>query len=157
MKRFGLPLLIPAIAMLAACGDRETVEPDQAAADFAARINGGEAPAPQQPVAQDGSQQLEPPQMVEPRPIPPPEAIPLAGAAPGSGPISPNCKADRMGPFLGRPADEATRLAVMNAAAGASDVRFIDAGSDFIAPDPANPRLNIMLDARGIIRDAKCG
>ena len=45
----------------------------------------------------------------------------------------------------------------MSAAEGASDVRFVDAGSEFIPPDPANPRLNIMLDARGIIRDAKCG
>ena len=156
MKRLMLPLLISLLPALAACSERETVEPDEAAADFAARINGGEAPAPQ-PAAQEASQPMAAPQMVEPRPIPPPEAIPLAGAPPGSGPIAPNCRADRMGPFLGRTADEATRLAVMSAAEGASDVRFVDAGSEFIPPDPANPRLNIMLDARGIIRDAKCG
>lgn len=156
MKRLVLTVLIPSLGVLAACSEAEPVEPDDAAADFAARINGGTAPAGQ-PAGQPGQQQLASPQMVPPRPAPDPQAIPLAGTPPGSGPISPACNADRMGPFLGRTADEATRLAVMSAAEGASDVRFIDAGSTFIPPDPANPRLNVMLDATGIIRDAKCG
>ena len=157
MKRLALTVLIPAFGVIAACSEAEPVEPNDAAADFAARINGGNPPAGQPATQQPAGQQLASPQMVPPRPAPAPQAIPLAGAPPGSGPISPNCKADRMGPFLGRTADEATRLAVMSAAEGASDVRFIDAGSTFIPPDPANPRLNIMLDASGIIRDAKCG
>ena len=156
MKRLVLTALIPALGVLAACSEAEPVEPNDAAADFAARINGG-APPQGQPTAAPAQQQLPTPQIVPPRPAPAPQAIPLSGAPPGSGPISPNCNADRMGPFLGREADEATRLAVMAAAEGASDVRFIDAGSTFIPPDPANPRLNIMLDAFGIIRDAKCG
>jgi len=159
MTRPGSLVLIPLALALAACGGTERVEPDDAAADFAARIKGSEAPAPtaEQPTDQAAMSPMSEPTMVPPRPIPPPDAIPIAGAAPGSPPSPARCNADRMGPFLGRQADEATRLAVMAAAEGASDVRFVDAGSEFIPPDPANPRLNMMLDARGVIRDAKCG
>lgn len=159
MKRLALTVLIPVLGVLAACSGSERVEPDDAAADFAARIKGNDAPAPaaEQPGEPTAMAPMSEPTMVPPRPIPPPDAAPVAGAAPGSPPSPARCNADRMGPFLGRQADEATRLAVMAAAEGASDVRFVDAGSEFIPPDPANPRLNMMLDARGIIRDAKCG
>ena len=62
-----------------------------------------------------------------------------------------------MGNFIGKPADEATRAAILVAATGAREVRFVPPGSDYIRPDPTNPRLNLMLDNTGIIRDARCG
>lgn len=62
-----------------------------------------------------------------------------------------------MGPFLGKPADDATRRAIMDATSDVREVRFITPGSDYIEPDPTHPRLNIMIDVTGVIRDARCG
>ncbi|BDI61014.1 hypothetical protein [Qipengyuania nanhaisediminis] len=62
-----------------------------------------------------------------------------------------------MGRYLGRIADEATRMEIRAAASGASEVRFLDAGLTPPVFDPAHSRLNIMVNARGIIRDARCG
>ena len=136
-------IALPALLMLAACGGNET-DTGNTADDFAARINGGQ-PSPAATVA-------------------PTVAQPLDGAAPGAftagtqtDPQSATCAANRMGPFIGKPADEATRAAIMTAAAGAREVRFVPPGSDYIRPDPTNPRLNLMIDNLGIIRDARCG
>lgn len=129
---------------LAACGSTEKGE---SADDFASRIGSGgvnETPVPQGTVA---------PQMQEAKP----------GAAPG--PFTPGtqtdpdsaCKANLVGDFIGKVADDATRVEVQKAAAGASEVRFIASGSSFISPDPTNPRLNLMLDQQNVIRDARCG
>lgn len=145
MNRITAIVILPAIAALTACGSSEPVDNSQVAEDFAARINGGE-PKPTGTVA-------------------PTVAEPLEGAAPGpyspgtaTDPESSTCGANLMGPYLGRNADEATRLAIMQAANGsAAEVRFIPAGSPYIRPDPTNPRLNLMLDNLGIIRDARCG
>lgn len=131
------------ILALGACGQPSEGE---SADDFAARIgSGNSAPAAQGTVA---------PQIQQTPP----------GAAPG--PFVPGtqtdpqsaCAANKVGEFIGKVADDATRVAVQTAAAGASEVRFIGYGSnEFINPDPTNPRLNLMLDAQGIIRDARCG
>lgn len=138
-------LAMGALLALGACGGNETETPaSNEAADFAARINGGAATSPA-PVA---------PTVVEPR-----EGAAEGAFAPGTAtdPESATCGANAMGPFMGKLADDATRAAIMTAAAGASEVRFIAAGSDYIRPDPTNPRLNLMLDTQGIIRDARCG
>jgi hypothetical protein len=146
-------MLICAIAWLAlaSCsgGNDDTSD---AAEDFAARINGG-TPAAEATPAQA------PTPVAAPTVVPPREAGTQAPLTinPATGKIVQACNADAMGPFLGRLADDATRLDVMATAQGASDVRFIAPGTDFIASDPANPRLNLMLDAEGIIRDARCG
>ena len=153
MTRFVLPASALLALALGACSESEPAEPDDAAADFAARINGGRAPAETPgPASPEGSQPLAAPTVVPPR-----RANPGTPPPANFAPVTMSCKADRMGPFLGRQADEATRLDIMSAAQGATNVRFVDAGSEYIASDPANPQLNIMLDARGIIRDAKCG
>jgi hypothetical protein len=45
----------------------------------------------------------------------------------------------------------------MEVVGGANEVRFVPAGSPYVKPDATNPRLNLMLDAQNIIRDARCG
>ncbi|MEM6475655.1 MAG: hypothetical protein AAF687_05755, partial [Pseudomonadota bacterium] len=147
MKSFSAITAIAALLAVSACSGAEEPTGDQAE-DFAARI--GSNDGKDQPVAQGTVA----PTMQEEKP----------GAAPG--PFTPGtqtdpdsaCGANLVGEFIGQQADDATRVAVQKAATGASEVRFIGAGnSTFINPDPTNPRLNLMLDANQIIRDARCG
>ena len=137
-------LALPAIMALAACASEPAEPSTEAAEEFAARINGAG------PTAGAG--------------VAPTVAQPLEGAAEGAfspgtatDPGSSTCAANAMGPFIGKEADDATRAQIMTAAAGASEVRFIPQGSPYVRPDPTNPRLNLMLDNLGIIRDARCG
>lgn len=143
MTKLSAIIALPTLLALAACGGEEP-DTSNSADDFAARINGG-APNAQATVA-------------------PTVAAPLEGAAEGAyspgtatDPQSATCGANEMGPFIGKPADDATRAQIMTVAAGASEVRFIPAGSPYVRPDPTNPRLNLMLDNLGVIRDARCG
>ena len=145
MRLLAAAFVIGSALALPGCGS----SPDQSAPDgvsaqaeaddFAARINGNQqrATAGQNPASVPGS---------APAPIQtaPPE-------------IKPVCKSDEMLAFLGRPADDATRREIMTASEGIQEVRFIAPGSDYIKPDPTHPRLNIMIDVTGIIRDARCG
>lgn len=140
-------LALPLALALTACGS----EPDPAANDadsFAARINqnGGAAPAPQGTVA---------PKMAET----------LPGAAPGpfaagtlTDPASANCGANMMGPFIGKPADDATRTEIVKTLGRSDNLRFVAYGTPgYVNPDATNPRLNLMLDAQNFIVDARCG
>ena len=140
-------LAVPITLALTACGG----EADPSANDaesFAARINqnGTATPAPQGAVA---------PQVAAPQP----------GAAPGvfapgtlTDPASATCGANLMGPFIGKPADEATRAAIVEALGRSDNLRFVAHGTaGYINPDPTNPRLSLMLDPGNIIRDARCG
>ena len=143
MTKLSALITIPALLVLAACGGEEA-DTSNTADDFAARINGG-SPNAAATVA-------------------PTVAQPLENAAEGAyspgtatDPQSATCFANLMGPFIGKAVDDATRAQIMTAAAGASEVRFIPAGSPYVRPDPTNPRLNLMLDNLGIIRDARCG
>lgn len=142
-----LPFALAALA-LAACGS-EPVPAGNDADSFAARIN------------QNGA---------SPTPVPeatatPKVAEPLPGAAPGpfargtlTDPASKTCGANLMGPFIGRPADEATRAEIVKVLGRTDNLRFVLYGSGgFVNPDPTNPRLSMMLDANNIIRDARCG
>jgi hypothetical protein len=140
-----LPLAIAAL-VLTGCGS----EPDPAtndAASFAARIKqNGETPAPQGTVAAT-------------------LAEPIPGAAPGpyapgtlTDPASATCGANLMGPFIGKPADDATRAEIVAALGRSDNLRFVAFGTPgYINPDPTNPRLSLMLDTQNIIRDARCG
>ena len=129
---------------LSACGSGNDEPTSNSADDFAARINGGQANAPQGTVE---------PTVAQPKP----------GAA--AGPFVPGtqtdpdvaCGANVMGPYIGKQADDATRTEIMGVIAGTNEVRFVMPGGAFIRPDPTHPRLNLMLDAAGIIRDARCG
>lgn len=140
-----LPLAAAALA-LAACGS----EPEQAANDaesFAARI--GQPEATPTPLAT----------------ATPTIAEPLPGAAPGpfargtlTDPASKTCGANLMGPFIGRPANQATRAEIVKVLGRTDNLRFVVFGSGgFVNPDPTNPRLSIMLDAQNMIADARCG
>lgn len=147
MTKLSIPapfaVIMPFVLALAACGSEPTDAGAENQADtFAARIKGA-SPAPTQT-----------PRIAEP----------LPGAAPGpyvpgtaTDPQSKACNAPAMGPYLGRAADDATRAEIMEVIGGANEVRFIQAGSSYIEPDPTNPRLNLMLDQQNIIRDARCG
>jgi hypothetical protein len=142
-----LPLALGAL-MLAACGS-EPAQPGNDAESFAERIGKGEAAATPAPEA------TATPQI----------AKPLPGAAPGAfargtltDPASKTCGAPLMGPFIGRPADQATRAEIAKVLGRTDNLRFVAYGSiDNVNPDSTNPRLSIMLDAQGIIRDARCG
>lgn len=145
MKKLSATLL--AIAVTACGANPETGS--NSADDFAARINGGA-----EKVAAATPAPTETPTI----------AAPLPGAAQGAfvpgtltDPQSSLCTANLMGDYIGKPADEATKSAIMLAAAGASEVRFVTPGGATVNPDPTSPRLNIMIDNIGIIRDARCG
>lgn len=145
--------VIPALALaLSGCGS----EPEQAgneADSFAARIGKGEATpgAGAVPVAQGT--------------VAPTIATPLPGAAPGAfapgtltDPKSATCGAPLVAPFIGKLADQATRSEIAMAVGRTDNLRFVAFGSNAnVNPDPTNPRLSVMLDAQGIIRDARCG
>jgi len=148
--RNALSALTFALAALAlvACGS-EPAPTGNDADSFAARIN------------QNGA---------SPTPVPeatatPKIAKPLPGAAPGpfargtlTDPASKTCGANLMGPFIGKPADEATRAEIVKVLGRTDNLRFVLYGSGgFVNPDPTNPRLSMMLDANNIIRDARCG
>ncbi len=151
MKRLSIRTLcrVPCIAFLTliACdGPADQNTPKGEADDFAARINAKKSPpAPQGTVA-------------------PTVAEPLEGAAEGAytsgtatDPQSETCRANQMGQFIGQEATNDVQQAIIHQINGANEVRFVSAGSQFIRPDPTNPRLNIMLDNANIIRDARCG
>lgn len=149
-------LLLTALAAsaLAACSSEpEPVDPAAEADEFAQRINAG-TPTPAPAAAPTAAA------TVAPR-----IAQPLPDAAPGpfmpgtaTDPASATCGANRMGPFIGKLADEPTRLEIVKTLGRSENVRFVAFGSGgYINPDPTNPRLSLMLDAQGIIRDARCG
>lgn len=151
MKRLFAALMIglPALALTACGNGAEPADPASEADAFAKRINanqGAAAPAklPAEPAA---------------------VARPLPGAAAGpyvpgtqTDPASATCGANQMGPFIGKLADETIRLDIVKALGRKENIRFVAFDSPgFISPDPANARLNLMLDAQNIIREARCG
>jgi len=147
-----LRTLAPAVAMLAlaACGS-DPAKPGNDAESFAARIGAAEATPGATPV---------PAATVAPK-----VEAPQPGVAPGAfargtatDPQAAKCGATLMGPFLGKLADQPTRAAIAQTLGRTDNLRFVAFGSTgYINPDPTNPRLSLMLDAQGIIRDARCG
>lgn len=145
-----LPLTFVATLALAACSSEPApVDPADEADAFAARINAN-MPTPTPAAAATVAPRI---------------AQPLPGAAPGpfmpgtaTDPAAAKCGANRMGPFIGKLADEPTRLEIVKTLGRSDNLRFVAFGSGgFINPDPTNPRLSLMLDAQNIIRDARCG
>jgi hypothetical protein len=136
-----------AAGLLTGCKS-EPADPNAAAAEveeFAERIHGGKPPpAPTTPETPAPG-----PTAPEPAPAIDPSVTP-------DGPAD-SCGASRMGAFLGRKADDVTRARILNATADVLEVRFIDASAAMLQPDPASPRLNILIDPQGIIRDVACG
>ncbi|PKP66353.1 MAG: hypothetical protein CVT85_02090 [Alphaproteobacteria bacterium HGW-Alphaproteobacteria-7] len=139
-----------AVITLGACGSNAD-QPANDAGSFAARIGSGEVgPAPTPNPAAT---------------VAPTIATPMPGAVPGpfapgtlTDPASANCGANLMGPFIGKLADQPTRVEIITALGRNDNLRFVPFGSiGTVNPDPTNPRLSIMLDAQNIIRDARCG
>ncbi|MEM6266210.1 MAG: I78 family peptidase inhibitor [Pseudomonadota bacterium] len=131
---------------LAACGSNAEETTANEADDFAARINsGGNEPLPEATVS---------PSVAPPRPN-----AAQGPYRPGTAtdPESAICGANEMGPFLGQEATDDVKLEIINVIDGANEVRFVMPSGVNVTPDPTNPRLSIMLDAQGIIRDARCG
>jgi hypothetical protein len=160
MNKVSVLLCSSILLAVAACGENPN-SGSNSAEDFAARINGGtanepaavQAPAQQVP-AQADQQALAAPTVAAPLPVPTPGPY-----VPGTwtDPESSICGANLMEDFIGMPADEATREAIKIAAAAASEVQFVEVTGATIYPDASNPRLSIMIDNLGIIRDARCG
>jgi hypothetical protein len=142
-----LPFAIAALA-LTACGS-EPEKPGNDAESFAQRIGKGEATPTPNPSAT----------------ATPVVATTLPGAAPGAfakgtltDPAAKTCGAPLMGPFIGKLADQPTRLEIVKVLGRTDNLRFVTYGSTGnVNPDPTNPRLSVMLDAQNIIRDARCG
>lgn len=164
---------------LSACASSE--EGDASSADdFAARINGDGTTTPT-PLASNPKTTPPAGPVVLPAPtkaekngtlpaqatqtVPAPTVAPaLPAPAPGTkaagsigGAQSAACGADLVGEFLDKKADLATKAEINRIAKTASDVRFVDASAETVLADPASPRLNIMIDNLGVIRDARCG
>ena len=145
MTKLSVLIALPTFLGLAACANEPAEPSPEVAEEFAARINGAG------PTVGAG--------------VAPTVAQPLEGAAEGAyspgtatDPNSSTCGANSVGAFIGKEASEAIRAQIMTATAAlASEVRFVPAGSPYVRPDPTNPRLNLMLDNLGIIRDARCG
>lgn len=148
MTKLSTLLVLTSALALAACGGTaEETKTSNEAEDFAARINGNaDAAAP--------IEATQTPSIVEPLPDAAPGAY-SAGTA--TDPESATCGANRMGPFLNQPASDEVRSQIMDATADVREVRFISPGSNYVKPDPTHPRLNIMIDVTGVIRDARCG
>lgn len=147
MKKVTAILLSPLLAALVACGESPE-NGSNSADDFAARINGGSQSA----VA------------TEPADVPD-VAAPLPSATNGSfvpgtmaDPESSICNANLMAPFIGQEYGDAVRAQIVELAANnAGGVRFVLPGTATVQPDPTSPRLSIMIDNLGVIRDARCG
>jgi hypothetical protein len=160
MQRIAQLLLTAAATLaLAACSSEpapaDPAAQAQAEADaFAQRIKSG-APGAAPTAAAPTAQATAAPRIAQPMP----------GAAPGpfmpgtaTDPAAAKCGANRMGPFIGKLADEPTRLEIVKTLGRSDNLRFVTFGSGgFINPDATNPRLNLMLDQQNIIRDARCG
>ncbi|WP_298303154.1 I78 family peptidase inhibitor [uncultured Erythrobacter sp.] len=147
MKKSSTVLACSLMAVLAACDARS--EGDASSADdFAARINGG---------AQGGaaSEAADAPSVAAP--------LPVAGNSsdvPGTmaDPASSICGANLMEPYIGQKYDDAVRVQIVETAANnEGGVRFVLPGTATVQPDPTSPRLSIMIDNLGVIRDARCG
>ena len=156
-------LAIGSLACLAllACSEPEPTDTQAVAQDFASRINAERsANTAPPPSATEPAAQIYPALADTPSPqtAAPPIAAPLAPAPdPAGGGATSQCSAELAAPFIGRPADDATRAAILGATSSVQEVRFLPAGSPYVAPDPTSARLNLIIDNIGFIRDARCG
>ncbi|MDZ4307972.1 I78 family peptidase inhibitor [Allopontixanthobacter sp.] len=139
-------LPLPAFALLAACGG--AAEQSETAEDYAARINGTGQSASATGPAPQGS---------------PAVSTPLPGAAPGpmeprtpTDPSASSCGATVAAEFLGQPDSAQVRQAITEKAEPRGGIRYIRPG-EMYTQDFNNNRLNVMLDAGGVIRDFRCG
>jgi len=142
------------LALTGCSGPAEAPAPKDEAADFAARINAGNTGKSGQAATQQANAAPQAPTIAPPQKNAAPGAY-AAGTA--TDPDSATCGANRMGQFLGKPLDDGARAAIVEVASDVTDIRFVPAGANYVKPDPTNPRLNIMTDQAGIIRDARCG
>lgn len=139
-------LPLPAFAMLAACGG--AAEQSETAEQYAARISGTAPIAAATGPAPQGS---------------PAVSTPLPGAAPGpmeprtpTDPASSSCGATGAAEFLGQSDNAQIRQAIADKARPRAGIRFIRPG-EMRTQNFNNNRLNVMLDAGGVIRDFRCG
>ena len=87
---------------------------------------------------------------------PVPDAGPVELEGPPTSAEPTDCNALRAGQYVGQEADAQTRGELLGAVAPVTDVRWINPGeatTDDLKPD----RLNIALDAGGVIIGASCG
>jgi hypothetical protein len=148
------PLMLLALSACSSELEQPATSTDEAN-EFAKRINGSNTQTPPSAPPPAASQASAPPAPTVAQPL---EGISNAPFADGTV-TDPNaaCNASRFGEFLGREPNAEVRAAIMEAASDIVEVRFIAPGSDYIKPDPTNPRLNFMIAVDGVIRDIRCG
>lgn len=150
MTKLSVTLLaIPMLALAACSWGSDDTSGTNEADEFAARINGGQAPAQAGAGAQTAANAG----------TPVPGAVATPSYVPGTS-ADPNaviCGAPTVAAFFGREANDATRAELAAALGSQTQVRFVPPGSAFINPDPTSTQLNIMIDSAGVIRDARCG
>lgn len=140
-------ILVGSVALVLTACDAKPQSGSNTAEDYAERING-------RVKSDQASLPSSAPTIAAPLPVAATEIAPGTETEPARS----ICADDLMEDFFGKQADDAIRAAVMEAAAGtAQEVRFVMPDSGTVQPDPTNPRLNIMIDNLGIIRDARCG
>lgn len=139
-------LPLPAFAVLAACGG--AVEQSETVEEYAARVNGTAPIAAATGPAPEGSPKV---------------AAPLPGAAPGpvephtpTDPSSSSCGATAAAEFLGQADTAPLRHQIAEKSQPRAGVRYIRPGEPQ-TQDFNNNRLNVMMDAGGVIRDFRCG
>lgn len=139
-------LPLPAFVLLAGCGG--AAEQSETAEEYAARINGTAPIAAAAGPAPQGSPNV---------------SAPLPGAAPGpveprtpTDPASSSCGATAAAEFLGQANSAPLRQQIAEKSQPRGGLRFIRPG-EAQTQDFNNNRLNVMLDAGGVIRDFRCG
>lgn len=139
-------LALAALALLASCG--EPARQNETADEYAARINAAA------PAAADAGTSRQTAAKI---------STPLPGAAPGpmergttTDPAASSCGATGVADFLGQADSPDVRQAIAAKAKPRAGVRIVRPG-EAQTQDFNNNRLNVMLDASGVIRDLRCG
>lgn len=155
MIKFPASILALSLVALTGCSSEVEQTPEtNVADDFASRING--PPKPAQP-DEAGAETAASPTNTAPAQAQDGIASPYAQGT-ESVPAGTICGANLISSFIGRNADNSVRSQIVATVSSANEVRFIPpGGAGSISPDAASSRLNVMLDADGVISGAQCG
>ena len=142
------------LVALAGCGSEvEQAPKTNVAEDFASRING--APEPEQ--QEEAGAAPNAPAATAPAPAQDGITSPYAQGTENV-PAGTICGANLIAGFIGQTADNSVRSQIVASVSSANEVRFIPpGGAGSVTPDAASSRLNLMLDADGVISGAQCG
>lgn len=156
MRILSALVMATGVLVLGSCsGEPDASSSDSAAADFAARIEGGgERAGNAPPTTGDAPRPVESPTVAQATDRADQRAFAQATA---TDPVAAACDANRMAPFIGLVADARTRIDIEDATGLGREIRFLRPGDAMTSSGSGDTRLNIVLDHQDIIRDARCG